>query len=181
MRFNFKFLIIPLLGFLIGCASGQLKALDIKKDEAIIVAKVFIYNNGKKINTKWNFLWNERLWGKNAVWVKKDGFVSMRLPKGRHFISLLQYNQYHKNIPDNYLSIELEPNKIYYIGDLTFNWDVSKNDVGNTGVIGAISDAKKNESKIQVALEDKYEVTVKEFNEKYGNTEPVEKLLIKIK
>ena len=66
-----KYLIIPFLGLLIGCASGQLKTTEIENNEAIIIARVFINNNGEKINTKWNFLWNERLWGKNAVWVPK--------------------------------------------------------------------------------------------------------------
>ena len=172
--------IIPFLGLLIGCASGQLKTTEIENDEAIIIARAFIKNNGENINTKWNFLWNERLWGKNAVWVEKDGYVFMKLPKGKHFISLLQYNEYRKNIPDNYLTINLEPNKIYYIGDLTFNWNINKNDGANTGVLGAMSDAEKNENKIQVDLTDNYEKTVKEFNEKYGNSKPVEKQLIRI-
>lgn len=39
---------------------------------------------------------------------------------------------------------------------------------------------KKNENKIQVDLADNYEITVKEFNEKYGNSKPVEKQLIRI-
>lgn len=180
MRNKLKFLIIPFFGLLIGCASGQLKTTELKNDESIIIAKAFINNGGERIQTKWNFLWDERLWGKNAVWIEKDGFVAMKLPKGKHFISLLQYNQYRKNIPDNYLSIELEPNKIYYIGDLTFNWNISTDDVANTGVVGAISDAKKNEPKIQVDLIDNYENTVKQFNQKYGNSKPVEKQLIRI-
>lgn len=36
-----------------------------------------------------------------------------------------------------------EHNKIYYIGDLTFNWNINKNDGANTGVLGAMSDAEK--------------------------------------
>ena len=180
MKTRLKYLIIPFLGLLIGCASGQLKTTEIENDEAIIIARAFIKNNGENINTKWNFLWNERLWGKNAVWVEKDGYVFMKLPKGKHFISLLQYNEYRKNIPDNYLTVDLESNKIYYIGDLTFNWNINKNDIGNTGVIGAVSDAEKNENKIQVDLTDNYENTVKEFNEKYRNSKPVEKQLIRI-
>lgn len=180
MKTRLKYLIIPFLGLLIGCSSGQLKTTELKDDETIIVAKAFINNNGEKVQTKWNFLWDERLWGKNAIWVEKDGFISMKLAKGKHFISLLQYNQYRKNIPDNYLTVELEPNKIYYIGDITFNWNISNDDVANTGVIGALSDAEKNESKIQVELTDNYENTVKEFNEKYGNSKLVEKQLIRI-
>jgi hypothetical protein len=63
---------------------------------------------------------------------------------------------------------------------LTFNWNINKNDVANTGVVGAVSDAGKNENKIQVDLIDNYENMVKEFNEKYGNSKPVEKQLIRI-
>ena len=180
MKTRLKYLIIPFFGLLIGCASGQLKTSDIQNDEAIIITRVFINNNGENISTKWNFLWNERLWGKNAVWVEKDGFVSMKLPKGKHFISLMQYNQYRKNIPDNYLSIELEPNKIYYIGDLTFNWNVSTEDGASTGVVGAVSDAKQNGPQIQIDLIDNYDKAVKEFNERYGNSKPIEKQLIRI-
>jgi hypothetical protein len=181
MKNKLKLILIPFLGILLGCASGQLKnTAELKNDEAIVIAKAFINNNGNQIQTKWNFMWNERLWGKNAVWIESDGFVAMKLPSGKHFISLLQYNQFRKNIPDNYLSIELEPNKIYYIGDLTFNWNISKEDITNTGVIGALSDADKNEDKIQVNLFDNYENVVKKFNEKYGNVKPIEKQLIRI-
>lgn len=180
MRNHLKFFIIPFLGLLIGCASGQLKTTEMKNDEAIIVARAFIDNGGEKISTKWNFLWDERLWGKNAIWVEKDGFISMKLPKGKHFISLLQYNQYGKSIPDNYLSVELEPNKIYYIGDFTFNWNISKEDVSTTGVVGAVKDAYKKTTKIKVDLIDNYETTVEEFNKKYGNSKAVEKQLIQI-
>ena len=176
-----KYLIVPFLGVLMSCSTGQIKNTELKNDEAIIVARAFIKNDNEIVEGKWNFLWNERLWGKNAVWVEKDGFVSMKLPKGKHFISLLQYKQYRKNIPDNYLLVELEPNKIYYIGDLTFNWDVSKEDVANTGIVGAVSDSKRSDSKIEINLKDNYENTVKEFNEKYGNSKPVEKQLIQIK
>ena len=170
----------PILGFLISCGSGQLKTTEMNKDEAIIIARAFINNNGENINTKWNFLWNERLWGDNAVWVEKDGYVFMKLPKGKNFISLLQYNEYQKNIPDHYLTVDLEPNKIYYIGDLTFNWNINKNDVAKTGVVGAVSDSEKNDNKIQVDLTDNYENMVNLFNEKYGNSKPVEKQLIRI-
>ena len=151
-----------------------------KNDEAIIVARAFIDNGGEKISTKWNFLWDERLWGKNAIWVEKDGFISMKLPKGKHFISLLQHNQYGKSITDNYLSIELEPNKIYYIGDFSFNWNISKEDVSTTGVVGAVKDAYKKTNKIKVDLIDNYETTVEGFNKRYGNSKTVEKQLIQI-
>ena len=171
---------LPLFGILFGCASGQLKTTQIDNGESIIVARAFINNNGKMINTKWNFLWDERLWGKDAVWLENDGYVFMKLSSGKHFISLLQYNQYSKNIPDNYLSVDLEENKIYYIGDLTFNWNVSKEDTAKMGVVGVLVDSKKNDGKIQIDVIDNYDMTVKQFNDKYGNSKPIEKQLVKI-
>jgi hypothetical protein len=39
---------------------------------------------------------------------------------------------------------------------------------------------KKNQLEIKVNLIDNYDNTVKEFNEKYGNSKPVEKQLIRI-
>ena len=179
MKSKFACLIILISGFFISCSSGQLKTTEISDDEAIIIGRAFIQNDSEKINKKWNILWNERLWGKNAVWIEKDGYVFMKLPKGKHFISLLQYNEYRKNIPDNYLTVNLEAGKIYYIGDLTFNWNISKSDISNTGIVGAVSDAGKKEDLIQVDVTDNYETTVKSFNEIYGNTKPIEKQLIK--
>ena len=45
MKRRLKYLIIPFLGLLIGCASGQLKTAKIENDEAIIIARAFIKNN----------------------------------------------------------------------------------------------------------------------------------------
>ncbi len=174
-------LTIVLIGiFLSNCGSGQIKTLETKSDEAIIIARAFINNDGVQVNTKWNFLWDERLWGKNAVWVKKDGYIFTKLPAGKHFITLLQYNQFRKNIPDNYLSINVEENKIYYIGDFTFDWNISRDDASKYGVAGAIADSKEDGIKISVHLEDNFEETTKYFNEKFKNDRPIEKQLMKI-
>jgi hypothetical protein len=48
MKTRLKYLIIPFLGLLIGCASGQLKTAEIENDEAIIIARAFINNDGEK-------------------------------------------------------------------------------------------------------------------------------------
>lgn len=75
MRNKLKFLIIPFLGLLIGCASGQLKTTELKNDESIIIAKAFINNGGERIQTKWNFLWDERLWEKMRFGLKKTDLL----------------------------------------------------------------------------------------------------------
>lgn len=180
MKLILRYLLVLLLVLFFGCSSGQIETTEMKNDEAIIVARAFVNNNGDTLNTKWNFLWNERLWGTNAIWVEKDGYVFMKLPKGKHFIALLQYNEYRKNIPDNYLTVDLEGNKIYYIGDFTFNWNINKNDVAKNGIAGAVSDSEKNEDKIAVDIFDNYEKMIAIFNKKFGNTKPIEKQLLKI-
>ena len=55
MKSKLKYLIIPFLELLFGCASGQLKTTEIKNDEAIIIARAFIKNNGGNINKKMEF------------------------------------------------------------------------------------------------------------------------------
>ena len=121
------------------------------------MARTFIVNEGQQVEKKWNFLWDERLWGKNSVWVEKDGFVTMKLPEGQHFISLLQYRQYMKNMPDDYLKIYVERGKIYYIGDLTFHWNFSKDDAMQIGLAGAIVNSKMKEPAIEIDVKDNYE------------------------
>ena len=164
----------------ISCGSGQLKTTTVEENEAIIVARAFVINDGEQAEKKWNFLWDERLWGKNAVWVEKDGFVSMKLPAGKHHIALLQYRQYTKNIPDEYLSIDVEGGKIYYIGDLSFQWDFSEKDVNTLGLAGALANSQKKDIGIKVDVKDNYEETVAFFNQKYGNSREVQKQLIKV-
>lgn len=179
MRSKCTFLILLAL-ISLSCGSGQLKTTAVEETEAIIVARTFIVNEGKQAEKKWNFLWDERLWGKYAVWVEKDGFVSMKLPQGKHHIALLQYRQYTKNVPDNYLTIDVEGGKVYYIGDLTFHWDLSQKDVNALGLAGALVKSNEKESGIRVDIEDNYEETVALFNQKYGNTREVQKHLIKV-
>ena len=114
------------------------------------------------------------------MWVDNSGFVFMKIPEGKHFISLLHHNNYRKNVPDHFLSINVEGSKIYYIGDITFNWNISENDVAGTGIAGAILDSKKQEPAINVDVKDNFEETVKHFNEKFGNSRTIEKQLIKV-
>jgi len=179
MKTKLGLLVLTII-ILTGCGSGQLKTTEVSNDEAILVGRAFINNDGQLIEKKWNFLWNERLWGKNAVWVDDSGFVFMKIPQGKHFISLLQFNQYSKNIPDNHLSIDVEGGKIYYLGDITFNWNISDKDVASTGVARAVLDSKKKEPAIDVEVDDNYEETVKHFNEKFNNNRKVEKQIIKV-
>ena len=145
-------------GFLItGCSTGRITSLNRNPNEAIIIAKIQIKDGDTYLNNKWNFLLDERLWAKWAVLPDEHNYIYMKLPVGKHFIALLQYNGLHKNIPDNYLTIDIKENKIYYIGDIVLNWTIDKEkDATNNGggAAGAIADSKKPGEYIKVDIVD---------------------------
>ena len=99
---------------------------------------------------------NERLWAKNAVWLDENGMFYLRMPLGSNFLALVEYKGgYYKNIPDNYISINVPlSDKIYYIGNIDLYWTPSKPDKRqNTGgVIGALREAKKEGEKMEVVV-----------------------------
>ena len=171
-----------------GCSMGRIASLDRKPNEAIIIAKIQIKNGDSYVNNKWNFLLDERLWAKWAVCPDEQNYIYMKVPVGKHFIALLQYNGFHKNIPDNYLTIDIKENKIYYIGDIVLNWTIDKGkDATNYyggGAIGAlagtIADSKQPGEYIKVDIVDNYDETTKYFISKFPNSQPIEKELMKI-
>lgn len=187
---RFWTIFIIAFGFIItGCSTGRIASLNRKANEAIIIAKIQIKNGDSYLNNKWNFLLDERLWAKWAVCPDEQNYIYMKVPVGKHFIALLQYNGFHKNIPDNYLTIDIKENKIYYIGDIVLNWTIDKkNDTTNYysggvigGVAGAVADSKKSGEFIKVDIVDNYDETTKYFTLKFPDSQSIEKELMKIK
>mgnify|MGYP000994325076 CR=1 FL=1 len=167
--------------FLFGCGTGRITTLDREENEAIIIANVQIINGNKSLDNKWNFLLDERLVGNLSVWPDEQNYIYMKVPIGKHFISLLQYYPYSRTLPDNYLSINIKENKIYYIGDIKFYWNIDENnDRIAGGLLGAISDSEKDGDSIKVEINDNYDNTVKYFNAKFLNNQNIEKELLLI-
>ena len=169
------------MGFILNsCGTGRITSLEKKTDEAIIIAKVQIKNGEVYLDNKWNFLLDERLLAKWAVWPDDQHYIYMKVPLGKHFIALLQYNEFSKNIPDDYLTIDITESKIYYIGDITLHWNIDKKaDIQNrNGVAGAIQDSKKAGAYISVDVIDNYDTAVKYFNSKFPNDATIEKTLL---
>jgi hypothetical protein len=169
--------------------AGRIKNLNRKPNEAIIFAKMQIQNGDVFLNNKWNFLLNERLWAKWCAWPDDQNYIYMKVPAGKtNFIALLQYDSYHKNIPDNYLTIDIKDNKIYYIGDIVIHWTIdSKKDRSNYngggalgGMAGAVAESKKLGEFLIVDVVDNFEETTKYFNSKFPSSEIIEKELLKI-
>jgi hypothetical protein len=176
-------------GFMMsGCSTGRITSLNLNPDEAIIIAKIQIKNGDSYLNNKWNFLLDERLWAKWAVWPDEQNFIYMKVPIGKHFIALVQYSSFRKNLPDNYLTIDIKENKIYYIGDIVLHWTIDKEkDVANYnggGAVGgaatAISDSKIPGEYIKVDIIDNYDETTKYFTSKFPSSQLIEKELLKI-
>jgi len=172
-------LIFLLSTLLFGCGTGRISTLDRESNEAIIIANVQIINGNNTLDNKWNFLFDERLTGNLAVWPDEKNYIYMIVPIGKHFISLLQYYPYIKTIPDNYLSININENKIYYIGDIKFYWNIDENNDRVTGgLLGAISDSNKDGDFINVEINDNYDNAIKYFNSKFINNQKIEKELL---
>lgn len=186
---RFWTILVMVFGLMVtGCSTGRITSLNRKPNEAIIIAKIQVRNGDSYLNNKWNFLLDERLWAKWAVWPDEQNYIYMIVPVGKHFIALLQYNGFHKNITDNYLTIDIKENKIYYIGDIVLNWTIDKEkDATNYhgggaigGAAGAITDSKKQGENIKVEIVDNYDETTKYFNSKFANSQRIEKELMKI-
>lgn len=186
-----KFCTILLIAFgfmLAGCGTGRIASLDRKPNEAIIIAKIQIKNGDSYLDNKWNFLLDERLLGKLAVWPDEQNYIYMKVPVGKHFIALLQYNNFFKNIPDNYLTIDIKENKIYYIGDIVLNWTIDKKkdarsyNGGGTigGITGAVASSKKTGEFINVDIADNYDEATKYFTSKFTESQLIEKELLKV-
>ena len=170
-------------------AAVRIKNLDRKPNEAIIVAKIQIKNGDSFLNNKWSLLLNERLWAKWCAKPDDQSYIYIKVPLGKHFIALLQTNDgYHKNIPNDYLSIDIKENKIYYIGDIVLYWPIDKktdrvnyNGGGALGgAIGAIKESKKIGEYLKADVTDNYNETTAYFNSKFPNSELIQKELMKI-
>ena len=170
------------------CSAGNLKNLNRKPNEAIIIAKIQIKNGESFLNNKWSLLLNERLWAKWCARPDDNNYIYMKVPVGKNFIALVQTNDgYHKNIPNDSMSIDIKENKIYYIGDVVLYWTIDKktdrvnyNGGGALGgVIGAIAESKKIGDCLKADVTDNYKETTEYFNSKFPNSELIEKELLK--
>lgn len=183
-----RIILLSSLFLLFFSGTGRIKNLDLKPDEAIIIAKIQINNGNSYLGNKWNFLFDERLWAKWAVWPDENNYIYMKVPIGKHFIALLQYKSYHLNLPDNYLTIEIKESKIYYIGDIVLYWNINYSTETDNyngggiagGVKGALSDSKKPGNNVKVDVNDNYDEALKYFNSKFENHNEIQKVLLKI-
>ena len=179
-RKTFKLITIMSLLYLCSCSSIGLKDLNKTKDEVIVIGKMTIKNNDQILNKKWNLLFDERITGKYGIYPDKEGFVFMKLPLGNHFISLLSFYPNNINLPDNYISVNFNESGIYYIGDITFHWDLTNGYSTDGGLIGAITDSKNSGIAINIEIENNLEKTAEVFNNQFQNNENIKTSLMKL-
>ena len=188
MKRILSLLAIALVIISTNCNASKLKNLTRKPNEAIIIAKIQIKNGDTFLNNKWSLLFNERLWAKWAARPDDANYIYLKVPLGKSFIALVQTNDgYHKNIPNDSLSIDIKESKIYYIGDIVLNWTIDKktdrvsyNGGGALGgALGAIAESKKIGDCLKADVTDNYKETTEYFNSKFPNSELIEKELLK--
>jgi hypothetical protein len=182
-----KRLVYSLLTFLtLSCGTGRiLNTADTKSTETIVFGKLSLTSDRQLINEKILMHFNERLWGKFAVWVDNSGYFYLKLPLGTNYIALLEYREgigFYKNVPDNYTSVNLTaPDKIYYVGDMTFDWSPSDKDKRNQGgAAGVIAESSKTGDKIPVTITES-KSTIEYFRQKFpDNKKEIITELIKV-
>lgn len=193
MRKILNAFIIVVCLFFASCATGRITTLDRQSNEAIILAKIQIKNGDTFIGNKWSLLLDERVWGKWAVKPDENNYIYMKVPVGEHFVAMLQYNRFHKNIPDNYLTIDVMDNGIYYIGDIVINWTIDPNTDGASSaavggvlggalgaVIGAVADSKRAGDYLKVDIIDNFDETTSYLATKFLYDQKINKSLLKV-
>lgn len=157
------------------CGSNKMISTQTKSDEAIIFGKITFTGKDSFDSSKILLHFNERLWGKYAVWVDENNYFYIKLPLGENHLALLEYTKgsgFYKNIPNGYLSFNLsDPNKIYYIGDIIINWTLSDKDRRKQGgAIGVIDEARKKGDFFPVEISAS-EASIDHFKKKFPENE----------
>lgn len=162
---------------IVGCGSRRIKSTsDTKETETIIFGKVILKSNRELSNKRILMHFNERRFGKNAVWLDENGYFYMKIPLGTNHIALLEYREemgYFKNILKDYCSVNVPySDKVYYVGDITFDWTPSKSDERQTGTgifngIQAANEEASQKGEKLPALVKNSQSTVEYFKKKF--------------
>lgn len=173
--------------FIISCKSGKITTTETKPTETIVFGKLTI-NSEKEINYKDIWIhFNERLSANNIARLDENGYFFAKLPVGHNNIAMLIYGKKNKNIPKDYVSIDVaDNNTVYYIGDVFIDWKPSNKDRGAIlasafgGVAGALISANTNGEQLPVKITTT-DSTIEYFKEQYPNNQKkIKTELIKI-
>jgi hypothetical protein len=163
--------IFIILTMLTSCGTGRIATTETKPNETIVFGKLDIVSEKPLNSQKVLVHFNERLWGKNAVRLDEQGYFYMKMPLGQNFIAMIEYLEgviYYKNVPDNYLSIDVPfSENVYYIGDIHITWTPDKSDRRkNAGVIGVIAESNIKGEQLSVTVEQS-DATIDYFKQKF--------------
>ena len=162
-------------------ANKQLTKLDIDLYNATVAGRVKIYYNGKDVTSETTILFNEYMLGIYNYNPDSTGYLITKLPIGRCHICYLSYSSFSFLLLSEETQIFLEdPNKIYYIGDLTLNWIGPIHDnsaliaASIGGAVGGFINTHINKGKLTIFSEDKSV----EFGQYFNNRFNLEKEII---
>lgn len=151
----------------------QLTTLDHSSEEAIVAGKITVYYNGKNVTEKTILLFNEVMWGTYSYRPDSTGYLVTKLPIGRCHFSRITYYPFHNNIAKDLASFELtNSDSIYYIGDLTINWQGKKSKMpagAMFGLVGALADEMSSDGNFEFYAENNYDSFQEYFKTNFNN------------
>jgi hypothetical protein len=182
MKYFIRFIIIILTIILIGCAnSGRLVSLETKNNECIVVGRLNVLYNDIDVTTKTTILFNEMMWGKYPYKADNTGLIITKLPLGQNYISRIVYRNFHINVGKGYATFKItDSSKIYYIGDITIQWNGDKYKLLPGGALFSLIDQASSDGGMKLTVEDNYAECINDFKKYYNSTNHVIKSLINI-
>jgi hypothetical protein len=167
----------------LGCKTGRISTLEKNPDEAILFGKVTFMSNGEVFTRKHAILFDEIWWGTYAVFPDDSNYIYTKVPVGKHFIARVESYPDNTNFPETFLTFETNKSGIYYIGDITIDWDNISSFKLLGGLLGSATDAMKGKVQLPVHIVDNFEETTKYITKKifYQTNLTIEKSIVKIK
>lgn len=177
-----RLFVLPfLLIILISCSSKKLdKNTVISDQETVIIAQFKIMNNGKDITKNSKLFFDENIKGLFSYRLDETGKVTMKLPKGNHFLKLLYTPYGSSNLPLGYANISIPDNsKVYYIGTIEITTDgmLQKK---SRGIIYDTSTTGLPENKLDIKVLNAGEELKSDYLNKFGNSKTIETALLTV-
>jgi hypothetical protein len=148
----------------ISCGTGgRIKSLNRDFNEAIIIAKVDIFNNEEPASEYSIVFFDQYTSGSYAVKPDKNNYIYKKILVGKHHIAKIQMGNRSIKLPITYTGFETPEGKIYYIGDLTADLKLDFNVGAMFGLLGAIAYEERTVSVPSIRVVNNYEKAVTYF------------------
>jgi hypothetical protein len=163
---------------LAGCALrpfGQLKSIETKPDEVIVIGHLKVQDKGKDITTETNLFFNEAAWGTYVYRADTSGYIYTKLKVGENHLARIGHKNRLANIPDDYATVTLaDAAKVYYIGDISIDvTGMLRTSSGLFGLVGAVAAAGAGGKHVPIRVTNNPQLAIEYFRTKFPNNKEV--------